>query len=155
MVNIISGEINSGKTTNLINIFKKTNSGDGFASIKVYKNNKLYGYNLTRLSNNKTVPFISTTTFNDVIFKLDRFNFSKRGFNFAKKIINETLHNKKTLYIDEIGPLELSKKGFYLSFKTALKSNVDIYVCIRSSCIKSVIKEFEIKNYKIITEVMK
>ncbi|BBE30002.1 hypothetical protein OSSY52_01430 [Tepiditoga spiralis] len=154
MVNIISGEINSGKTTKLINIFKTT-GGDGFAAIKVYKNNEFYGYNLTRLSNNEIIPFISIDKFDDELFKLSRFSFSKKGFIFANKIIDETLINKKTLYIDEIGPLELSKKGFYTSFKKALKKNIEIYVCIRSSCIQNVIKEFKIKNYKIITEVIK
>ena len=167
MINIITGKIQSSKTTKLISLFEKHKNGDGFACKKVYKNEKFIGYNIVHLQTGKAIPFaylkfdkrVSSLAVMKYIpkdwnekFQFGQFSFSKEGFIFAEKIIDSTIKNNiEPIFIDEIGPVEiLMKKGFYKLMKKVLKSKIECYITIRNDMLDKFVEEFHVNKYNVI-----
>lgn len=152
---IITGEINSGKTTKLISIYKKLGYGDGFALTKIYMDNNYIGQNIVRLSSGKGrcfsfkrnhIPLLW-----DKFINYENYSFSKQGLLFANEIINEILmFGIEPIFIDEIGPLEILGSGFYSIFSKILKANKELYFTTRKDCLEEVISFFKISDYTII-----
>lgn len=154
MINIITGGINSGKTTELIKIFNRLGKGDGFYNRKLYFNGHYAGQEIVVLSSGKSKLWAcrepKLQNFQQS-FCYGAYSFSKEGAEYAENTINSILKSGiEPIYIDEIGPLELQEKGFHKLFKCCLETNKEIYVVIRESCVESVIKKYNITNYKII-----
>ncbi len=173
MVHIITGEINSGKTTKLLSIYNKIKNsdsfygnefcdnrfyGDGFYSDKVYMNKKYAGQMIKQLSTGKSKVLCLKREFvpegwkeKDIYFD---YSFSQEGLEFAENIVLDLIKKKsETVFIDEIGPLELKNKGFSQIFRlllSELSKNKEIYVVIRQSCVNSVVNSFDIENYNLI-----
>lgn len=154
MINIITGSVNSGKTKKLIDIFNTLEKGDGFFNRKIYIDDHYIGQRIIRISSresrvwsNRGIPIEKWQQ----AFYYETYSFSKEGLEFAENIITSLLSSDiEPIYIDEIGPLELQKKGFHELFKSCLSSRKEIYVVIRESCVKDVIEKYNIQNYKII-----
>ena len=154
-VYIISGAVNSGKTTKLRAIYDEIHQGDGFVLKKVYKAGCYIGQQLERLSNQKRVPFSYKRTFLppnwDEVYMYHDYSFSKQGLEFAYKIAVEMIEKKiDPVFIDEIGPLELMGLGFADLFRQLLQTKKVIYVTVRDNCVLSVIDRFKIKEYSFI-----
>jgi nucleoside-triphosphatase THEP1 len=157
MIYIVSGPVDSGKTTRLREIFKTVPSGNagGFLSAKLlYPNFK--GYELVCLSKNIRQPLAVLAheykgQFTEAIY-FQQFVFSKAAFDWGNLIIDESVSDQaiQNIFIDEIGPLELNEQGFCQAFKQALGSGKNIYVAIRSSCLLEIISVFHFKDYIII-----
>ena len=155
MVTIITGEINSGKTNKMRNLYSKTQSGDGFFCMKIIENNFHIGYDLVSISQNNSMPFIRKKQFlkksDKIIFNIGDYYFSEKTFHKAEKIIIRLLKEKITpIYIDELGLLELQKKCFYNSVVKILKRDIPLIICVRKSCLLSIINLFNFNEYKII-----
>ncbi len=157
MVYIVSGEINEGKTQKLLAIYNELKQGDGFVSKKIFLNGKDFiGYEIVRLSTNEKMPLAYKSSYVpsdwDEVYRYGPFSFSKAGFDFAERIIEDiTDHHIHPVFIDEIGPLELQGKGFSTLLKKVLKTQKDVYITVRNHCAQDVIKEFNIQNHKTIT----
>lgn len=154
MINIVTGRVNSGKTTKLINIFDTLKNGDGFCNRKIYVDGCYMGQEIVRISNGESrlwsIKGIKPDKWNQA-FCYESYSFSKEGLEFAENIIGSILNlDIEPIYIDEIGPLELQGKGFCKLFKRCLASNKEIYVVIRESCVEAVIDKYDIDNYKIV-----
>jgi nucleoside-triphosphatase THEP1 len=88
-------------------------------------------------------------------YRYDIYRFSKKGMDFARRITDDIINQDiDPVFIDEIGPLELQKKGLYDIFSQILRKRTRVYVSVRNSCLAHTIKFFNIHNYKII-EVIK
>jgi len=153
MINIITGNIDSGKTTYLRNHYKKTKKGDGILCIKHFENETFIGYDLLHLKSGNKKSFIRKKenlpeNWNK-IFEIGIYSFSKKGYEFAEKIL-ENIDNEP-IYFDEIGPLEIiQKKGFYY----LLRQNLDkeLFLTVRESLFDDLLKTFNItKNINKIT----
>lgn len=154
MINIITGRVNSGKTTELIKIFNRLGRGDGFYNRKLYSYGHYVGQEIVILSSRKSKLWAcrgpEPENFQQA-FCYETYSFSKEGAEYAENTINSILKSGiEPVYIDEIGPLELQEKGFHKLFKCCLEANKEVYVVIRESCVEAVIKKYNIINYRII-----
>ncbi len=157
MVYIVAGEINEGKTREMISIYRERKEGDGFVSRKIFLNGKDFiGYEIVRLSTDEKMPLAYKTPYVpsdwDEVYRYGPFSFSKKAFEFAGRIIDDTtIYNIEPVFIDEIGPLELEGKGFSALLKKVLKTQKNVYITVRNHCAQDVIKKFKIQNHKTIT----
>jgi len=157
MIYVVSGAVNSGKTTRLQEIYATLPpaTAGGFVSAKLMAD-KLIGYEIRCLSTNLRIPLaVLSNDYNGQYSKplfFDRFVFDQRGFEYGSSIINQLVENNtvQDIFIDEIGPLELERRGFYQAFRMAILSKKNVYVTIRSSCLRDVVADFDIREYTII-----
>ena len=159
-VNIITGEMDAGKTTELIRRYLELPDGtaDGFASIKVFSEQGAFeGYDLKRLATGETLPFIRLSNPDAVplqkqSFVFDRFTFLRQPLAVAEQTIRDSLPDPliRTLLLDEIGPVELQGKGFCSALKDLLASDKEIYLCINKQNLEPVAKKFGITAYRLI-----
>ena len=159
-VNIITGELESGKTRELIRFYHglPVGTADGFASIKVFSEQGAFeGYDLKRLATGKTVPFIRLSKPDEVhsqqeSIRFDRFTFLKEPFAGAEQAIRDILSDSliRTVLLDEIGPVELQGNGFCRALKDLLASDKEIYLCINRKNLDPVVKKFGIMAPRLI-----
>lgn len=154
-VHIITGGVNTGKTTRLLSIYRKIGFGDGFINTKVYKAGQYIGQKIVRLSTGESEDFSFKKEFIphnwDEEYSYDVYSFSRRGFIFAYNIVSDIIVREvEPVFIDEIGPLELEKKGFFDMFTLLLKIKKEIFVTVRDRCVERVLEEFGIEKYQVI-----
>jgi nucleoside-triphosphatase THEP1 len=158
MIYIVSGAIDSGKTTILQDIFKTVDpdTAGGFISSKTF-GEKFTGYETVCLSTGIKATLAILVDeyqgqFSIPIF-YQQFVFSQQGFDFGSAIINQLVDTEaiENIFIDEIGPLELNQGGFYQAFKQAIQSQKNVYAVIRTSCLAEILNYFNIKGYQIIS----
>ena len=155
MINIITGDIDSGKTRYLKKLYEKNPVGDGVFSLKHYEGGHFLGYDLFHLKSKEQVAFIRlksqlTEGWNEK-HEIGKYSFSCEGFDFAEKVLKNI--DEGPVYIDEIGPLEiLEKKGFYNILKELIEKKFDMFLTLRGSLIDAMHDEFDLKGKtKIIT----
>ena len=155
MINIITGEVNQGKTSKLLNIYSKIKCGDGFFNRKVYINGHYAGQDIVRLSTSEAKALSFKEGYIpsdwDEAYRYSTYSFCKTGFLFAEDIVSDIIKNNiNPIFIDEIGPLELQEKGFYNIFKLCLQIQGNLYVVIRRNLLNEIINKFEINKYMLI-----
>lgn len=155
MVHIVTGSINSGKTTKLLSIYQELRVGDGFILPKIFIQGNYAGQEIIRLSTGVSRPFSlkkGYIPFNWVEkYRLDVYSFSKEGFDFAFETIEDiVMKNLSPIIIDEIGPLELQEKGFYQLLSQLSTEDYSIYISVRETLLYTAIEKFKIKEYEII-----
>ncbi len=157
MVYIIKGEINQGKTQEILSIYNRDKQGDGFVSKKIFINlTEFTGYEIVRLSTDEKMPLAYKSQYVpsnwDEIYRRGPFSFSKAAFVFAEHIIDDIIDRHiDPVFIDEIGPLELDGNGFFAVLEKILRTQKDVYITVRSHCVEEVINKFNIRNYKLVT----
>ena len=156
-VHIVTGEVDSGKTARLLSIYRELGSGDGFINAKIYRDDHFIGQRIIRLSTGESEIFSAICEFTppdwDEIYKYGNFSFSGKGQAFARNITSGIIaKGTDPVFIDEIGPLELQKQGLCDILSMLLRTKNEIYAVIRKSCINSVLKEFGIIRYDIISD---
>ncbi|WP_320163235.1 nucleoside-triphosphatase [uncultured Trichococcus sp.] len=159
-VTIITGEMDAGKTTELVRRYHELPGGtaDGFASIKVFSEQGAFvGYDLKRLATEKTVPFIRLSRPDEAphpqdSFIFDRFTFLRGPLAAAEQAVRDILSDPliRTILLDEIGLVELQGNGFCSALKVLLESDKDIYLCVNRKNLDPVTKKFEIAAYQLI-----
>lgn len=159
MLTIITGEIGSGKTARMLEIFHglKGKGADGIASMKVNRDTEFEGYDLMRLANGERKRLavrkpLYIGEFERPLF-YDQFVFDTDAFLFGTGVITAAIDDPTVehIFLDEIGPLELEGKGFHAAlgplFKDEVKEKKQVYVCVRDSCVEPVITKYGIKSY--------
>jgi nucleoside-triphosphatase THEP1 len=153
---LISGDYDSGKTTRLIKVFnnQKTGEADGFACVKMRNSkNEVIGYALRHLSTMEDSIFIFDRKFYDDSFKeyfeFERFIFSIETLRYAERIIEKAIKNPKihSVFIDEIGAIELSGMGFCEILLKLINSDKNAYLCVNERHVEEVTKKFRIHSY--------
>ncbi len=164
MIYIISGGIDSGKTSGMIELYRRSapGSGDGLVTRKIYAKPKpgmalegskrdsddFIGYELLRLSTGESqVLLLLASKYNGEFqdsFTFGRFVFSQEGFRFGKAVIQELLDNEniQDIYLDEVGPVELQGKGFCSILRKAMKSDKNLYLTVRDQCLEELLEKF-------------
>lgn len=155
MVTIITGKIDSGKTTRLLSLYNESKTGDGFIIKKVYEQGIHIGQDVLRLSTGECKPFSlkkgRLPRCWDEIYCCGPYSFSGQGLSFANNIIIDALQmNFEPLYIDEIGPLELQEKGFFNILTLILASRKNSYITVRETCLHAVISKFNIHQFEVV-----
>jgi nucleoside-triphosphatase THEP1 len=154
MVHIISGLVNSGKTTKLRTLFEK-HPGEGIYLTKVFFEDLVIGQDIVSFSTGEFLPFSRKKNWLpdnwDEACVYRNYSFSQKGLAFAKEIMNKALEKQVSpLYLDEIGPLELEGKGFSEILRDCLASEAELYLVVRTGCLKEVLKTYGIRDYELI-----
>ncbi len=140
MINILTGPVNSGKTTLLKNTLSSLNEKDlaidGYLSEAVWEKNDFLGYDLYDLKDHRHHPFIRKKG-QEEWQSIGPFFFQPESLDIAKHIIRRS--GKADLcVVDEVGPLELEGKGVWPAIAKVLKlSQVDFLLVIRSSVLEN------------------
>ena len=138
-VKIISGEINSGKSTDLYNKVIQSDKFIGFITLPIIFSDNKKGYFLHGID----IPYngIISSPF-PVLMQPPLFYWKNRFFSdkiFSEVteylIENPELFLSKILIIDEIGPLEKGKRGWYKLLKFIITNKITSEIVIRDSFI--------------------
>ena len=156
MLNIVTGKINSGKTTRMIELYKCHPSGDGFVSSKNMRGNMVHSYDILHLKTNEKRLFVIHQEFvkemPKIACQIGPYLFLQETLDFIYDAYRNMIkQGVAPLFIDEIGMLELHDQAFHDIFKELLESNSDIYAVIREDLIDDIIQKYSIKNYKMIS----
>ncbi len=141
MIYIFSREINSRKTSELLKFQKKFLKKIKLCSIlspkKKLKNKRVYYVCFNGIKISKAVEVDGK-----------KIAFYQPVFDLVYNIIKK---NEFDFYlIDEWGPIEFKKYGFYKSVKYLLKEKKDFLICVRKELLKDFLSFLKIKEYAII-----
>lgn len=131
----------------VIDDFAKTRDGAGFCSRAVQENGMTVGYELMDLQSRRTVPFAwlpekLPAGWNEELLH-GKFSFSREGFAFAEKIIDQALENgAKVIFLDEIGKLELKDSGFASLLQRCAASGSELVIGCRRANIAKIREKF-------------
>jgi nucleoside-triphosphatase THEP1 len=156
MIHLITGGINTGKTTKMVELYKQNPQGGGFVCPKVYTNGIFCRYDIRHLQSGHTIPFAypadSMPENWDEQIRYGKYTFSAQAFSFAETITDQSLNNHiSPFFLDEIGPLELDlHEGFYSILKKMLSQDVDLYISIRKSRMNELANYFDMGKTHII-----
>jgi nucleoside-triphosphatase THEP1 len=103
---ILTGPVRSGKTTALVNWSENRNDVQGILT-------PLAGERRVFMNAESREQFpMEAEADESAVLPIGRFRFSKKNFERAIQIIQESVRREGWLIIDEIGPLELKGEGF-------------------------------------------
>lgn len=133
---ILSGEKQSGKTTNLMRRFAKSNEVGGVLMPVIDGIRHFYD-----LASKETWK-AETDQNKENSFSVGRFTFSVEAFKKANQAIISAIGKFPIVIIDEIGPLEIKQKlGLHPAFEFCLKNRKDIrflILVVRPSLVEEV-----------------
>ncbi len=165
MIFILTGPVHSGKTTLLKKVVRELRGQkykvDGFLSEVVWTGGETVGYDLFDLKKERSIPLIRKTG-EKVWQKIGSYFFIPQSLGEAEKII---VRGKEAgiFVVDEVGPLELSGRGFWPTLKQVVFQPLNSYILvIRKNIIKdflamlgkSEVKIFDIKNKDILAQLI-
>jgi len=166
VIHILTGPVHSGKTTLLkkfiLELKRRRFKIDGFLSESLWDNQKIIGYDLLDLREEKSCPFIRKAGEKEWD-KIGPFYFIPETMGIAKHIIKRA-QNSDICIVDEVGPLELSGKGLWPVLKeTLLKSQPQYLFVVRISILEKFlfkisrddVRVFETEDKDIRTEMLK
>ncbi|MDX1359167.1 MAG: nucleoside-triphosphatase [Clostridia bacterium] len=155
MVKIITGPINSGKTTALINEYKKS-GGDGFASLKLMEGDEVNGFDLIRLATGEKRPFIRRSGEEPKGWlancTLGPYTFSDEAVWWIESVVSDLVaKGVSPLYLDEVGILETDGRCLHETLIKLLESNLDICFTARDKLVDELMDVFKIESAEIIS----
>jgi nucleoside-triphosphatase THEP1 len=165
MIFILTGPVHSGKTTLLKKVVRELKEQkyriDGFLSEAVREKEETVGYDLFDLKKERTIPLIRRTGKKEWQ-KIGSYFFIPQGLEEAEKII---LQGKEAdiLVVDEVGPLELSGRGYWPALKQVVFHPLNNFLLVMRINIvkdflamlgKSEVKIFDIKNKGIFAQLI-
>ena len=154
---IITGKVNSGKSSKLEKIIRQLNSAGknikGFITKGIFTDSCKIGYNLIDISTGAEYRLASISPKDNFTLKQGRFYFNEAVFEkINEKIIQN--FNGDVIVFDEIGHLEMKKKGFYRSLRVCLKDfKGKLIIVVRSSLLENILSEIQIYDDNIILTV--
>lgn len=154
MIQIVTGDINSGKTTKMYELYNKY-GGDGFISIKRMNILTVHSYELLHLSKGQSVVLALKENHNETTQKIacqiGPYQFFESSIELVKNTMEYLIkEGVSPLYLDEIGPLELMGKCFYDVFQMMIASGLDLVISVRKNSLKEVIDKFNLKDVEVI-----
>jgi nucleoside-triphosphatase THEP1 len=165
MIFILTGPVHSGKTTLLKKVVRELKEQkhrvDGFLSEAVWEKEEMVGYDLFDLKKDRAIPFIRRTGEKEWQ-KVGSYFFIPQSLAEAENII---LGGKEAdiLVVDEVGPLELSGKGFWPVLKQVISQPLNSYILVTRKNIledflaklgKYKVKIFDIKNKEVFHQMI-
>lgn len=154
-IRIITGDKHGGKTTSMLKLYNEEGRrGRGIYASKIETDGIVTGYDLYDISGIRMAsPFIEADKIKiqseEDIYRQGCFIFHKKAFDMANKYLL-SLKNETSIWIDEIGKLELNDKGFYEALKEVKSWDISLTLTIREIYIKDFIcKYFPDKDYSL------
>lgn len=162
MIRIITGPVDSGKTTRMLGLYRLAAPGTagGFVSRKFFRDGTFAGYEISRLADGESrilavlaaEESAGTAALPRDRFQFGRFIFNNDAFRFGESIIAalEQEPGITDLYLDEIGPIELDGRGFAGLLDQLDKQRQNLNLCIRSDCLAAAVERFGLFPYTVI-----
>jgi len=146
MIFILTGPVHSGKTTLLKRVVqefkRKKLVVDGFLSEAVFRGEERIGYDLFDLIGEKSIPLIRREGKKDWQ-RVGSYYFVPSGLEKAQRIISRS-KNSDICVVDEVGPLELSGKGFWPALKPILfPPLIPFLITVRKSILEDLLNILE------------
>lgn len=136
---IVSGPVQTGKTTALVNWSAGRNDVHGI--LTPVANEKRVFMNIA----SRHLFRMEAREEDESVWVVGKHIFSTEHFEKAITIIKEAVHKEGWLVIDEIGPLELRGNGFHDVLKEALEQRHDkILLVVREGLEEKVINHFQL-----------
>jgi len=155
MVKIVTGKINSFKTTKLLEHYELNHLGDGFIARKNMDGDIVQSYDLVRLSDKNTIPYIIRDNYDngeyEIAFQLGPYRFIKSALTFIETNVDNFIVKKvNPVYLDEISLLELDNLGYHQALIKLLNKNIDLVLVIREDLLEQVLEKYHIVDYVLI-----
>lgn len=145
-VYIVTGKIESGKTSFIIELIEKLMQNNlpvsGIYSMRILENYMTIGYNVVKISNGESQKFLRTKG-NKNQQRIGKYYIYEEGLQAGK---DELLQNKtKIKVIDEIGKLEMEDKGWYETLQQIIEdSESTLLLSVREEVVPDIIEKFRI-----------
>lgn len=154
MVGIVTGPINSGKTTRMSELHRK-NGGDGFIMIKTMDGNTVRSYHAQRLSTGEKRLLVLREGYTHPAFKektrIGPYRFEASTLHWVETTMKALIEGEiAPLYLDEVGILELEDKGFSNIINELSKTSKPFYISVRDTLVQKIINAYQLKNVHII-----
>lgn len=156
MIHIMTGAVNSGKTTRMKKLLQRVPGADGVLSEKAFEGDCFRGYCLTHAASGEWRELALLEEFYSCRFpvagRLGPYVFSREAFRFAREILMRLAVDDGTraIFIDEAGPLELRGEGFSDVIPLLLACEKDLYITVRSSCLEGFLTRFGITEHALL-----
>jgi nucleoside-triphosphatase len=151
---IFSRPIRSGKTTELLQWCNLQKSIYGILMPDINGGRKILNIKTKEIFDAECIDIAKT---NEPLTSIGKFNFYTAAFERANSILLRSVNiNPYWLVIDEVGKLELTGEGFYISVAEAVKlynnknRSGNLLITVREGLCEEVISFFNIQNFKII-----
>jgi nucleoside-triphosphatase THEP1 len=138
---LLTGEVDSGKTSWCLSFLEAHPGYDGLLLKKVYQSGRRIGYDAVRISSGQTVPFSRLK------------GSSEQGRNAANRWLVEALDSSACgLIVDEIGPLEIEGGGLAEAVRFVLEngSSRSLILVVRRGCLELVIQRFSLPEHRLV-----
>ena len=152
---ILTGEIDSGKTTCIQHLIKKLQDENiiihGIYSKKIVENNKTKGYDVVNIFSGEKQVFLRT--FGDESqSRIGRYYIYSEGLNSGKEALNlNSFSPSEIIIIDEVGRLELTEKGWHKSLQKLTQNfNGYLLLSVRKEFVKGVIQHYHLQPERIL-----
>jgi len=144
-IRILTGKVQSGKTTGLFTFINTKKSVDGILAPIVNGKRKLYHIS------SRTIKIFEMDKSSPETVSVGKYFFLNESFEWANKKIIESFHKSpEWLIIDEIGKLELRRKGLHEAAKKIIEErltfNGKIILVIRDYLLDEVLKFYNISQ---------
>lgn len=144
-IKIVTGKVQSGKTTRLFTFTHSHDSVDGILAPIVNEKRKLF-----HLST-RTMKKLEVNEPNNKTISVGKYHFIKESFIWANEKLIESFNSKpEWLIIDELGKLELKGEGLHNATSFILeekpKIDINIVLVIRDYLLHEMLKQYKISN---------
>jgi len=154
MIHFVTGPINSGKTTTMMELYRKRGKGDGFVALKTMEEKNVHHYDMMRLSTGeKQLLIVRHDDLPDDVVVSDSigpYHMLKKGKIWVETCIKNMISKHiEPIYFDEIGILETQGEGFSELLKEMLHSGLDLVLSVRDSLMPAIIERYHITTYRV------
>jgi len=151
---IFTRAIRTGKTTELMNWCKSRNNVAGILMPEVDGKRKILNIKTGETIEAECAAPEKT---NEPIINIGHFSFYASAFEKGNEILLQALEDQpRWLVIDELGKLELQKKGFYNAIKAIVDADLkatNVVVVIRDVLLIDAISLFSFTQYRCIYQI--
>ena len=146
---ILSGEIGAGKTSVAIHLAAELGEQGvavgGVLSPRIVQDGATVGYTVRDLATDEERPFASL---DPPGVPVGKFFVVEQGLAFARCAIEQATASAQTVFVDEVGMLELAGNGLALAVQALLQSQVLPVLLVRSSFVEAVVNAFSITRFR-------
>lgn len=158
MITIVTGGIDSCKTTKLTSLYAESGRGDGFAMIKRMAGRHVRGYDARRLATGVETPLVYRSGFEpddlEVACSIGPYLFADAPFRVVKEQLRAMVSaGVAPIYFDEIGELELKGSGFDDVLKELVSSRLDLVVVVRDEFVSRVISRYGLSGCHLVDSI--
>ncbi|MBI1933878.1 MAG: hypothetical protein HYS24_15205 [Ignavibacteriales bacterium] len=147
-IKIVTGKVHTGKTTRLFAFVNSHKSVDGILVPVIHDKRMIYNIS------SKELKQLEVDNNSNKCISVGKYNFLNESFSWAnKKLIDGFSKNPEWIILDEIGKLELEKKGLFESADFILtnfrNTKTNIIFVIRDYLLDAVLKSFKLNENEI------